>query len=349
MCKSKSAEHLLAQAAWITFVMTALFSTMPLLAQTTYDQAVVGYAYGSPNAELQFDHLYSRSGDNIELVRLETGHFRYRFFNVSTIGRYVPQIAWPLTGSSPEEIYCTIGSYGLGLSSQDSFRFVRVLCFNDDGSPTNRWNQVLLLDEGSTSGDNHHIAFADSREAVPSTGMLDLTDLAYNPGGGAITLHHDSTGAYEIRMEGLGAIMQTGVTVHVTPHSVTPRHCRIHSYTLNFAGSDNARFRVRCRDFSGNADSRFVLLITSTESNDSGPASVYFSGGTEPDWTELTGDLVHNPHGSVQYRWDGHRYNVRFEWPSDGNHGVAVSSWRNEFSWGYRTCGNSSPHIPPGA
>jgi hypothetical protein len=75
---------------WITVVMTCLLSSTPLMAQTTYDQSVVGYAYGSPNAELQFDHLYSRSGDNIELVRLEDGHFRYRCFHVSTIGRYVP-------------------------------------------------------------------------------------------------------------------------------------------------------------------------------------------------------------------------------------------------------------------
>lgn len=339
--------NLLIPAAWIAIAMMGLSSTASLAAQTTYNEAVVGYAYGSPSGTLQFDNLHSRSGSDIDLVRLGTGYYRYRFHNVSTTGRYVPQIGWPLTGSSPHEPYCSIDSYGLGFPPAD-FRFVRVLCLDDDGNPKDRWNQVLLLDEGSAGGDNHHIAFLDSREAVPVGDTLDLTSFAYNPGGGSTTLHRTGTGAYEIRMDGLGAIMHTGVTVQVTPYSDIPRHCRIHSYTLNFAGSDNARFRVRCRNFHFDANSRFALLIASTEPDASGPASVYFSGGTEPNWTKLTGDQVHNPHGSVQYRWDGSRYNVRFEWPTNGNLGVAVSSWRNSGSWGYRACGNSSPHRPPG-
>lgn len=332
----------------ISVGLLGLLAMPAVLAQTSYDDTVVGYAYASPSGTLQFGHLYNRSTGDITISHPETGVYTYRFHDVSTEGSYIPQIAWPMGGTTPQLEYCSIDGYGLAVF--EDFRWIRVNCFDDSGNPQDDWTQVLLLDEGSSTGNNHHIAFADSLEPVPSGDMLDLTgSITNNPGGGSTTLHREGIGEYEVRMEGLGSVMQTGASVQVSAFSGSARSCSLESWTLNFAGSDNSRFRIRCQGIFGQADSRFTLLVTSTEPDASGPASAHVDVFDTPStWTELTGDRVHNPHGRIDYRWDNPGYQVRFEWPSDTSPGVAFSTYAPGGATGFRLCSNSSAHRPSG-
>ena len=322
------------------------------LAQSSFDDAVMGYAYASSSGSLQFDHVYIREGNDIVSLRPLTGVHTAQFHQVVPQGSFVPMAAW--AGSSTRGR--SIRGYGFGLTPQfTTFRWATIFCFDEQGNALNNWHQIMLVDEGSADGSNSKLAFADSQEALPSGNFLDLSEgSTHNPGGGSTTLTRIATGQYNVIFNGLGAVMPEGSTVQVIPVSVTdPRACRVDDWTLRFAGSDNARVRIHCYGLPGGGweDSQFIVLLTSTESSTSSSASAAFSGQTPPpsNWTLLSGEDVHNPHGEVEIRWDdvslGGMYEVRFRWPSDSEGGVAFVSPVSE---GLHNCTNSSAHRPPG-
>ncbi|NBB92869.1 MAG: hypothetical protein GVY32_06860 [Gammaproteobacteria bacterium] len=325
-------------------MITAAFAN----AQGTYDDAVVGYAYTSPSGSLQFENLYHRSGGDITVDHTSEGQYKIRFYGASTQGSYIPMLAWPAADGG----VCTISGFGPGLDfSHDppTFRWVGVQCSDAlTVNPDDDWNQVLLVDEGGPDGSNTSLAFVESREAMPPGGSVDLSseNSTYNPGGGTTSLSRTGLGEYYVSMDGLGAVMPADVNVYVAAFSDYSRSCRVADWTLHFAGSDNARVQVRCSGPSGPVDMRFVLLLTSTEPSSASAASAKINGFSQPsEWTTVSGSAVHNPHGQVQFRWDGDNHQIRFEWPSDQPEGVAfVTSAYSQL----RFCSSTTAHRPPG-
>lgn len=169
----------------------------------------------------------------------------------------------------------------------------------------------------------------------------------HNPGGGTTSLHRQSVGTYDVSMNGLGAVMPADVNVQVVAYNSSSRTCRVADWTLHFAGSDNARVQVRCYGPSGLLDTRFALLLTSTEASPASAASASIDGSSQPSgWTTLSGTAIHNPNGQVQFRWDGDHHQIRFEWPTDRPPGVAFATSAYSI---LRVCSNSVAHRPPGA
>lgn len=321
-------------------------------AQPSFDDAVMGYAYANSAGTLQFDNLYSRTGNDIVSQHPSTGVHTIQIHRVIAQGSFVPMAAW--AGSSTRG--CTIQGYGFSLTPQFTpYRWARIFCFDELGNPLNAWHQFMLVDEGGVDGNNAKLAFADSQQALPSGNFLDLSaGSTHNPGGGTTTLARLGVGQYEVTFNGLGAVMPRGSTVQVIAVSPTqPRTCRVDDWTLHFAGSNNARVRVHCYGLpdDGLVDSQFVVLLASTESSPSAAASAAIPGEVGPPtaWTPLSGEDVHNPHGEVEYRWDpvglGGFYQVRFRWPSESDEGVAFSS---PVSPSIYNCTNSPAHRPPG-
>jgi hypothetical protein len=317
-------------------------------AQFAFDDAVVGYAYNSSSGTQQFDYLYSRAQGDIVSLRQSTGVYAVQFHGVSPHGSFVPMAAWAGEGT------CTIAGYGFGLTPTFStHRWAAIHCFDSAGNPQDRWNQLTLFDEGSPGGDNPYLAFADSQEAAPSGNFLDLSDgSTHNPGGGTTTLTRQGVGQYNVTFNGLGAVMPADTTVQVIPFSPgSARSCRVDDWTLHFAGSDNARARIYCNGLPGSGllDTRFVVLFTSTEPSGASAASATVIGLNQPSsWTALSGSNVHNPHGQVHVRWDdislGGMHEVRFEWPSDLQPGVAFATPVSPL---LHACSSSSAHRRP--
>ncbi|WP_147307597.1 hypothetical protein [Wenzhouxiangella sediminis] len=333
----------------LSFVLIAALST-EAEAQPSFNDAVMGYAYVNPAGSLQFDHLYQREGTDVVSLHPLTGVHTVQFHQVVPQGSFVPMASW--AGSSTRG--CTIRGYGFGLTPEfTTHRWATIHCFDENGNSLNVWHQVMLVDEGSANGNNTKLAFTDSQEALPSGNFLDLSNgSTHNPGGGSTTLTRLGTGQYHVTFNDLGAVMTHGATVQVIPYSVTePRACRVDDWTLQFAGSNNARVRIHCRGLSGSGlvDSRFVVLLTSTEPSSSTAASAAFPGQSTAatTWTPVSGPDVHNPHGDVEMRWDpgpsGGSHQVRFQWPSDSEGGVVFASPVFE---SLHNCINSSPHRP---
>lgn len=334
-------------------------------AQTAFNDAVRGYAYSDSAGSLQFEHLYNRAGGDVISLHPSTGVYTIRFHPAtsqlnSTDGspgrttpqggepiyiqpKFVPIAAW--AGSSTSG--CSIEAYGVGVTQTFSFYpWATMHCFDEFGNPLNAWHQFMLVDAGGDNGTNAKLAFADSLEAQPSGNLLDLSEeeTTHNPAGGSTILTRLGTGQYHVTFNGLGAVMEAGSTVQVIAVSDEAHTCRVDDWTLHFAGSSNARARVYCYGLPGQGleDSRFVLLLTSTEDSATTAASLEASGfGSPSNWTSISGSNVHNPHGDVQIRWRIDGYEVRFQWPGDSAGGVAFVS---PISSILHNCTNSSPY-----
>jgi hypothetical protein len=336
----------------ILFSLGLIFLLIPDAgAESSFDDAVMGYAYVNPAGSLQFDHLYLREGSDVVALHPLTGVHTVQFHQAVPQGSFVPMAA----ANSTTVAGCNIRGYGFGLTPTFiAHRWATIHCFDFQGNSANSWHQIMLVDEGSANGDNAKLAFADSQESSPSGNLLDLSGgSTHNPGGGSTVLTRLGTGQYTVTFNGLGAVMDDA-TVQVFPFSVAePRTCRVDDWSVQFAGSDNARVRIHCREFpSGNlVDTRFVILLASTDPSPSAAASIAMPGQSvnQTSWTPLTGPEVHNPHGEVEIRWDpgasGGLNQVRFRWPSDAAGGVAFAS---PVSTALRNCRSGSPHRPPG-
>lgn len=266
-------------------------------AQSTYNDAVVGYTEVFDDGQLRGNATWNRAGESVTATHPGQGQYSVAFAGVQ------PEMAGPghlqVTASDfPVNALCSVQAWtfsGVDLVAS-------ILCYDVDGAPVDSDFSLLLLDEGNATGDNETLAFAWSNDANPAGGELDLTNNVYthNPAGGSTTLFHDATGVYHVVFEDLADVMTTGMHVQVTPYSAAPRFC----FTANWEVEDgDVTVPVYCQSGPGSSvNSRFNVLVTSGQEEAPGFAYAFMDqpNGPSGQWPELTNDRTFNPFGTVR-------------------------------------------------
>jgi len=208
-------------------------------------QALWGYVWANVQSGTpSLSYSYNSKGGANSIAKNGVGDYTVSFGGLATAGGMVQVSAY---GAGSEA--CKVQNWGTSGANET----VRVRCFTTFGAPVDTLSTVSFTQPIATPGPIGYV-WADQPATALNVAYTPNVTWSFNSAGGANSITRTGTGAYTVRLNGLGA---SAGDVQVTAYGPGTELCK----TVNWgpAGADQL-VRVQCYAAGGTlVDTRFTM------------------------------------------------------------------------------------------